>query len=34
MREKIWDAYRQGEGVVRLAPVFVPRRVSQPGYRL
>ena len=34
MREKIWDAYRQGEGIVRLAPVFVPRRFSQPGYRL
>lgn len=34
MKKRIREAYHQGEGIVRLAPVFVPRRFSQPGYRL
>jgi hypothetical protein len=30
----IQAAYQQGQGVMRLAPVFVPRRFSQAGHRL
>ena len=28
------DAYNQGEGILRLAPCFVPRLFCQPGHRL
>ena len=31
---KIRDAFDKGEGVLRLAPVFVPRRFSSAGQRL
>jgi hypothetical protein len=31
---KIRDAFEKGEGVLRLAPVFVPRRFSSAGQRL
>ncbi len=32
--KKIRDAFDQGEGVLRMAPIFVPRRFSQAGHRL
>ena len=34
LEKKIRQAYEQGEGILRLAPVFVPRLFSQPGHRL
>ena len=34
LEKKIRQAYEQGEGILRLAPVFVPRPFSQPGHRL
>ena len=34
LEKKIRQAYAQGEGILRLAPVFVPRLFSQPGHRL
>ena len=34
LEKKIRRAYEQGEGILRLAPVFVPRPFSQPGHRL
>lgn len=34
LEKKIRAAYEQGEGILRLAPVFVPRLFSQPGHRL
>jgi len=33
-RQAVHDAFDQGHGVLRLIPVFVPRRFSQPGRRL
>ena len=34
LEKKIRQASEQGEGILRLAPVFVPRLFSQPGHRL
>ena len=34
MPKLIHDAFDQGNGILRLVPVFVPRRFSQPGRRL
>ncbi len=34
IRQTIHDAFDQGRGILRLIPVFVPRRFSQPGRRL
>jgi len=31
---RIRDAYKSGEGILRMKPVFVPRRFSSPGHRL
>jgi len=33
-RQNIETAFEQGKGIFRLAPVFVPRRFSTPGFRL
>ena len=33
-RQDIERAFEQGKGIFRLAPVFVPRRFSVPGFRL
>jgi hypothetical protein len=33
-RQAIHDAFDKGAGILRLAPVFVPRRFSQAGHRL
>ena len=33
-RQTIDDAFNQGQGILRLIPIFVPRRFSQPGRRL
>lgn len=30
----IRDTFEKGEGVLRMIPVFVPRRFSKPGRRL
>lgn len=34
IEKRIRQAYEQGEGIFRLAPVFVPRLFSRPGHRL
>lgn len=34
MRSTVQQTYDAGEGILRLLPVFVPRRFSQPGRRL
>jgi len=31
---KIKETFEQGKGILRLIPVFVPRRFSKAGYRL
>ena len=31
---RIRETFEQGEGILRLLPIFVPRRFSAPGYRL
>src|SRR5271169_3206706 len=33
-KSKIHDTFDQGKGILRLIPVFVPRRFSQAGLRL
>src|SRR5512139_3092305 len=33
-RSTIHETYERGQGILRLAPVFVPRRFSQAGMRL
>ncbi len=30
----IQQTFEQGQGILRLIPAFVPRRFSQPGWRL
>jgi len=34
IRQSIHDEFDQGQGILRLIPVFVPRRFGQPGRRL